>query len=80
MDELHAAIAAYLRGQRRTSEVRRPASEVAREATILGLWRARCGVPRCRYCGTPIDDRDGSFPVEELLLARACAAHHNRYW
>ena len=30
MDELHAAIAAYLRGQRRTAEVRRPVTDAER--------------------------------------------------
>lgn len=72
MDELHAAIAAYLREQRSIAEAERA-------ARILAIWRERCAVPRCRYCGTSIDDRDGCFPVEELLLARACAAHHNGY-
>jgi len=70
VDELHDRIAAYLRGQRQSAK---------HGAPILAIWRERCLVPHCRYCGTPIDDRDGFFLVEELLLARACAAHHNRY-
>jgi hypothetical protein len=70
MEALHAAIAAYLRQQRWQADLERAA----------GLAGPGAGdtAPRCRYCGTPIDGRDGGFPVAELLRARACAAHHNR--
>ncbi len=64
MDELHAAIAAYLRGQRRTTEVRRPRAESEREATILGIWHARAEVPRCVVCGRPVDDDGGLFNLQ----------------
>jgi len=74
VDELHAAIVAHLRAQRRHL-----AATGDRESAIMAIWRERGPVPHCRYCGTPIGDRDVWFPVEELLLARACAAHHNRY-
>ncbi len=75
MDELHAAIAAYLRGQRRTTEVRRPHAESEREVTILALWRDRCDVPRCRFCGRAIVDGDELIPVTQLRAARVCVEH-----
>jgi len=75
MDELHDRIAAYLRGQRRTTEVRRPRAETEREATILGLWRDRCDVPRCRFCGRAIVDGDELIPVTQLRAARVCVEH-----
>jgi len=75
MDELHAAIAAYLRGQRRTTEVRRPRAETEREATILAIWRDRCDMPRCRFCGRAIVDGDGLIPVTQLRAARVCVEH-----
>jgi len=75
MDDLHAAIAAYLRGQRRATEVRRPVAEAEREATILGLWRDRCDVPCCRFCGRAIVDGDGLIPVAQLWAARVCVEH-----
>jgi len=75
MEQLHAAIAAYLRGQRRTIEVRRPRAEAEREATILGLWRDRWDVPCCRFCGRVIVDGDGLIPVAQLRAARVCVEH-----
>ena len=64
MDELHAAIAAYLRRQRE------------HERALLALWRERCDVPRCRYCGKPIAEGDDLWGVEYLRQARACADHY----
>ncbi len=71
MDELHAAIAAHLRAQRRQL-----AETGAREAAILGIWRDRVGVPCCRYCGKPITAGDDAFDVEQMRAARACVDHY----
>ena len=70
MDELHAAIAAHLRAQRRQL-----AETDEREAAILGIWRERCAVPRCRYCGKAITEGDDAFDVEQMRAARACVNH-----
>ncbi len=75
MEELHKQIAAYLRGQRRTAEVRRPRAEVEREAQILALWRDRCDVPCCRFCGRAIMAGDELIPLAELRAARVCVEH-----
>lgn len=75
MEELHGRIAAYLRGQRRTAEVWRPHAESAREAMILGLWRDRCDVPCCRFCGRAIVDGDELISVAQLRAARVCVKH-----
>ncbi len=69
MDELHAAIAAHLRAQRRPRT-----ATGTREEAILALWRERAGVPHCRYCGAPITVGDDAFDVAQLRAARACAA------
>ena len=70
MDELHAAIAAHLRAQRR-----QVAERQQRDARILAIWRERCDVPRCRYCGKAIAEGDDLWDVEYLRQARACADH-----
>ncbi len=67
MDELHAVIVEYLRQQRRST---------ASEAGILGIWRERCAVPRCRYCGKPIEAGDALWDVELMRQARACVDHY----
>ena len=67
MDELHAVIVEYLRQQRRST---------ASEAGILGIWRARCAVPHCRYCGKAITQGDDAFDVEQMRAARACVDHY----
>ncbi len=71
MEELHAAIAAHLRAQRRhlteTGE---------RESAILALWYERAGVPRCRYCGKAIIEGDDACDVEQMRAARACVDHY----
>lgn len=56
MDELHAIIAGHLRAQRQRKAVTREG-----EAAILGIWRERCAVPRCKVCGAPVDDDDGGL-------------------
>jgi hypothetical protein len=71
VDELHASIAAYLRAQRR-----QPAETGERESAILGIWRERCAVPCCRYCGKPITAGDDAFDVEQMRAARACVDHY----
>jgi len=71
MDELHASIAAHLRAQRRQL-----AETGEREAAILGIWRERCAVARCRYCGKPITEGDDAFDVEQMRTARACVDHY----
>jgi len=70
MEELHAAIADHLRAQRPQL-----AETGEREAAILDLWRERCAVPRCRYCGKPITAGDDAFDVEQMRAARACVNH-----
>jgi hypothetical protein len=66
VEELHAAIAAYLDRQRLRE----------RESRILAIWRERCAVPRCRYCGKPITEGDEAFDVEQMRAARACVDHY----
>ncbi len=73
MDELHASIATYLRAQRR--QLVETGDRDEREAAILGIWRERCAVPRCRYCGKPITAGDDAFDVEQMRAARACVNH-----
>ena len=70
MDDLHAAIVAHLRAQRRQL-----AETGAREAAILASWYERAGVPHCRYCGKPITAGDDAFDVEQMRAARACVNH-----
>lgn len=81
-NELHAAIAAYLRAQPR------PLMDEEFDATphvgglvryseerILAIWHERVGVPYCRYCGKPITEGDDAFDVEQMRAARACVDH-----
>lgn len=71
MEELHAAVAAHLRAQRRHL-----AETGERDERILGIWYERAGVPHCRYCGKPIAVGDDIWDVEELRQARACGDHY----
>jgi len=68
MDALHAAIAAYLRGQC-------PSAATERESAMMAIWRERAGVPHCRYCGKPITEGDDAFDVEQMRAAWACVNH-----
>ncbi len=72
MDELHAAIAAYLRGQRRTAEVRRP----MREVLPLELEMMAHPAPRCQVCGRLIDDDGGLFNLADMQARRQCEQHY----
>ena len=75
MDEMHAAIAAHLRAQRQRGEVTRES-----EAAILGIWRERCAVPRCKVCGAPVDDDDsGLFNLADMQKVRECALHYTPF-
>lgn len=75
MEELHAAIAAHPRAQRRHLTA---AGE--RESAILALWYERAGVPRCRYCGKPItDDEGGLYNLADMRQVRECASHYTPY-
>jgi len=83
MEQLHAAIAAYLRGQRRTTEVRRPVADTERHSTalerdaqILAIWRERRPVPHCVVCGRPVDDDGGCFNLADMQLRRQCEQHY----
>lgn len=76
MDELHAAITVYLRGQRRTTGVYRPLSEGECEAMILNIWRERRDVPCCQVCGRPVDDDGGCFNLQDMQLRRQCEQHY----
>ena len=83
MEELHAAIAAHLRRQRRTAEVRRPLADterhytqLARDAQILAIWCERRTVPHCIFCGRPVDDDDGLYNLDDMRKVRECALHH----
>lgn len=72
VEELHATIAAYLRGQRQRSAVTREG-----EGAILGIWRERCAVPRCKVCGAPVDDDDGGlYNLQDMRQMRQCARHY----
>ncbi len=79
MDELHAAIAAYLRGQRRTAEVRRPLPDGERMLTdaerarqLYGYAEGRFPAPRCLICGRPVDDDGGLFSLLDMQRRRQC--------
>jgi len=75
MDELHAAIAAPLRAQRRQL-----AETGEREAAILNIWHDRCAVPRCKICGAAVDDDDnGLYNLEDMRAVRECALHYTPF-
>lgn len=72
MDELHAAIADYLRAQRRVLTLD--------EAKILNIWRERGEVPRCKVCGALIDDDDnGLFNLDDMMIVRQCNLHYTPF-
>ncbi len=83
MEELHAALAAYLRGQRRTAEVRRPVRESERPLTdaerarqLFGYAEGRFPAPRCLICGRTVDADGGLFNLADMQLRRQCAEHY----
>jgi len=72
VEDLHAAIAAYLRAQRRQL-----AETGERESAILGIWRERCAVPRCKICGAPVDDDDDElYNLADMQRLRECHLHY----
>ncbi len=86
MEQLHATIAAYLRGQRRTAEVRRPAreperppSDAAHARQLFGYTEGRFPAPRCQVCGRPVDDDGGLFDLGEMQRRRQCAEHYTLF-
>ncbi len=72
MDELHAAIATYLRGHRRHAERRRQ----ARESIPLELEVTFFPAPRCLICGRTVDDDGGLFNLADMQLRRQCEQHY----
>ena len=62
-NDLHAAIAAYLRKHN------------PRVITPCPPPVPLLDVPRCRYCGKPITTGDDAFNVEQMRAARACVDH-----
>jgi len=72
MEELYDRIAAYLRAQRRTVEVRRP----VREALPRELEMLSRPAPRCQVCGCLVDDDGGLFNLQDMQLRRQCAEHY----
>lgn len=75
MDELHAAIATYLRGHRRHAERRRQ----ARESIPLELEVMILSAPRCQVCGGPVDDDGGLFNLADMQLRRQCELHYRPF-
>ncbi len=77
MNDLHAAIAAYLRSQRRTVEVRRPLPEAGPgSARQLFGYAERFPTPRCQVCGCPVADDGGFFNLADMQLRRQCEQHY----
>ncbi len=79
MEELHARIAAYLRGQRRTAEVRppvrqpeRPLTDAERARQLFGYAERRFPAPRCQVCGRTVDDDGGLFNLQDMQARRQC--------
>jgi len=86
VDELHAAIAAYLRHHRRAAEVQRPQADAARHGTdaarVRQLFRhapGRYPAPRCLICGRAVDDAGGLFSLGELQVRRLCVEHYTPF-
>ena len=76
MDELHAAIAAYLCQQRRTSEVRRTLADVEPARQLFGYREGQYPTPRCLVCSRAVDDDDGCFDLADMQRRRQCAEHY----
>ncbi len=76
MEELHERIAAYLRRQRRTTEVRRPRAAAAPARQLFDYREGRYPAPRCLICGRPVDDDGGLFNLADMQLRRQCEQHY----
>ena len=76
MDEIFAAIAAYLRERNpRLTVERAPVERVWRDS--LRPWRPSAGpMVYCRCCGRAILSGEGLFDLEKLREDRACAEHY----
>jgi len=72
VEELHAAIAAYLHRQRRAAARRRQACESLSPELAVTFFPA----PRCAVCGRPVDDDGGLFNLADMRLRHQCAAHY----
>jgi hypothetical protein len=74
MGDLHAAIAASLRGQRR-----RRAKTGAGEARIRKSWHDPYLMPRSRIAGAAIEDDDGGrYTLADMRQVRECALQYTR--
>jgi len=69
VEDLHAAIAGYLRG-------RRPATDTERTRQLFDYAEDRFPAPRCLICGRLVDDDGGLFNLTDMQLRRQCAEHH----
>lgn len=78
MEELHAAIADYLRQQRRTTETD-DLAVLVRDAQILAIWRERRPVPHCVVCGRPVDEDGGLFNLADMQIRRQCTEHYTLF-
>ncbi len=72
MEELHAAIAAYLRAQHRHL-----AEAGDRESAVLLIWQDRYAIPQCKVCGVAIDSDEGVLDnLANMLAVRECRDHY----
>ncbi len=69
MEELHAAIAAYLRAHH-------DATKAERVRQLFGYREGRSPAPRCLVCGCLVDDDGGLFNLADMQLRRQCAEHY----
>jgi hypothetical protein len=75
VEELHAAIAAYLRAKRSMS-----GATSQREAAILNIWHDRSAVPHCTICGAAIDDNEGGlYNLANMRDERKCITHYTPF-
>ncbi len=75
MEDLHAAIAVYLRGQRGHTP-RGPRGEAEPARQLFGYAEGRDPVPRCQACGRPVDDDGGLFNLADMQRRRQCTEHY----
>jgi hypothetical protein len=72
VEELHAAIAAYLRAQRGPL-----GATDRRDAAILNIRHDGTAVPRCGICGAAIsDDEGGLYNLMNMRDEHRCADHY----